>query len=42
MEDMSEAYLRALCAANGYSIVKVEHDKECQGTEQCHQKSIFV
>lgn len=28
MEDMSEAYLRALCAANGYSIVKVEHDND--------------
>lgn len=28
MEDMSEAYLRALCAANGYSIAKVEHDND--------------
>lgn len=28
MEDMSEAYLRALCAYNGYSIVKVEHDND--------------
>lgn len=28
MEDMSEAYLRALCAANGYSIGKVEHDND--------------
>lgn len=28
MEDMSEAFLRALCAYNGYSIVKVEHDND--------------
>ena len=28
MEDMSEAYLRALCAANGYSIDRVSHDND--------------
>ena len=28
MEDMSEAYLRALCAANGYTIEKREHDND--------------
>ena len=28
MEDMSEAYLRALCAANGYTIYKREHDND--------------
>ena len=28
MEDMSEAYLRALCAANGYTIDKREHDND--------------
>lgn len=28
MEDMSEAYLRALCAANGYTIDKREHDSD--------------
>ena len=28
MEDMSEAFLRALCAANGYSIEKSNHDNE--------------
>ena len=28
MEDMSEAYLRALCAANGYTIEKCEHDND--------------
>lgn len=38
MEDMSEAYLRALCAANGYNIEKGNHDNdgidiglECKG-----------
>lgn len=28
MEDMSEAYLRALCAANGYTIDKRGHDND--------------
>ena len=28
MEDMSEAYLRALCAANGYSIDRGDHDND--------------
>jgi len=28
MEDMSEAYLRALCAANGYTIEKRDHDND--------------
>lgn len=28
MEDMSEAYLRALCAANGYSVEKSNHDND--------------
>lgn len=28
MEDMSEAYLRALCAANGYSIDRCCHDND--------------
>lgn len=28
MEDMSEAYLRALCAANGFTIDKREHDND--------------
>lgn len=28
MEDMSEAYLRALCAANGFSITRSTHDNE--------------
>ncbi len=28
MEDMSEAYLRALCAANGYSIDRSSHDND--------------
>lgn len=28
MEDMSEAYLRALCAANGYSIDRCVHDND--------------
>ena len=28
MEDMSVAYVRALCAVNGYSIGSVEHDND--------------
>lgn len=28
MEDMSEAFVRALCAVHGYSIVKCEHDND--------------
>ncbi len=28
MEDMSEAYLRALCAANGFSIDRSNHDND--------------
>ena len=28
MEDMSEAYVRALCAANGYSITESKHDND--------------
>lgn len=28
MEDMSEAYLRALCAADGYSVEKGNHDND--------------
>ena len=28
MEDMSEAFLRALCAANGYSISITNHDND--------------
>ena len=28
MEDMSETYLRALCAANGFSIVRGDHDND--------------
>lgn len=28
MEDMSEAYLRALCAANGYSVDRGSHDND--------------
>lgn len=28
MEDMSETYLRALCAANGYSVGKTNHDND--------------
>ena len=28
MEDMSEAYLRALCAANGFSVDRFEHDND--------------
>lgn len=28
MEDMSETYLRALCAANGYSVEKSNHDND--------------
>lgn len=38
MEDVSEAYVRALCAVNGYSITKSNHDNdgydiviECKG-----------
>ncbi len=39
MEDMSEAYLRALCAINGFSVSRPNHDNdgydvqiECSGT----------
>ena len=28
MEDMSEAYLRALCAANGFSVDRSNHDND--------------
>ena len=28
MEDMSEAYLRALCAANGFSVDRGGHDND--------------
>ena len=28
MEDMSETYLRALCAANGFSIIRGDHDND--------------
>ena len=28
MEDMSIAFVRALCAANGYSISSCEHDND--------------
>lgn len=28
MEDMSETYLRALCAANGYFVGKTNHDND--------------
>lgn len=28
MEDMSEAYLRALCAVNGFNVSKVNHDND--------------
>ena len=28
MEDMSEAYLRALCAANGFSLDRYSHDND--------------
>lgn len=28
MEDMSEAYLRALCAANGYNVTRGGHDND--------------
>lgn len=28
MEDMTETYLRALCAANGYTIEKRDHDND--------------
>lgn len=28
MEDMSEAFVRALCAVHGYSIVKCNHDND--------------
>ena len=38
MEDVSEAYVRALCAVNGYSLTKSNHDNdgydievECKG-----------
>lgn len=53
MEDMSVAYVRALCAVNGYSIGRVEHDNDgyditiqCSGcpTADCkkHSPSIQV
>lgn len=53
MEDMSVAYVRALCAVNGYSIGSVEHDNDgyditinCSGcpTDNCkkHSPSIQV
>lgn len=28
MEDMSEAYVRALCAVNGFSVTKANHDND--------------
>lgn len=53
MEDMSVAYVRALCAVNGYSIGRVEHDNDgyditinCSGcpADKCkkHSPSIQV
>jgi len=48
MEDMSEAYLRALCAANGFSIDRSNHDNDgydvgisCKGllTPECIRRS---
>ncbi len=39
MEDMSEAYLRALCAANGYSINRGNHDNDgVDVTVKCNGK----
>ena len=39
MEDMSEAYLRALCAANGYSITRDNHDDDgCDVLVSCKGK----
>ena len=47
-EDMSIAYLTALCAANGYTLMKEEHDNDgvdrtikCKGKpdEACVRKS---
>lgn len=48
MEDMSEAYVRALCAADGYSVEKGNHDNDgvditvsCKGKplDSCKRKS---
>ena len=47
MEDMSEAFVRALCAVHGYSIVKCEHDNDgvdigirCKG-KPCDESDIL-
>lgn len=51
MEDMSIAYIRALCAVNGYSVGNVEHDNDgyditinCKGEPcaDCIRQSPFI
>lgn len=41
MEDMSETYLRALCAANGFSIVRGDHDNDGMMLKY-HVKDVWI